>query len=49
MARSDRRREPAFDDDFRGDPRSGIVTHHAYVDISDGPYPFHEPSGELIA
>jgi 3',5'-cyclic-AMP phosphodiesterase len=33
----------------RYDPRSGLVTHHAYVDESEGPYPFHEPSGDLIA
>jgi 3',5'-cyclic-AMP phosphodiesterase len=33
----------------RYDARGGVVTHHAYVDESDGPYPFHEPSGELIA
>ena len=32
----------------RYDPRGGLVTHHAYVDDSDGPYPFYEPSGELI-
>ncbi len=31
------------------DPRGGLVTHHAYVDESDGPYPFQEPSGSLIA
>ncbi|HKT99928.1 MAG TPA: phosphodiesterase [Paraburkholderia sp.] len=33
----------------RYDEKSGIVTHHAYVDTADGPYPFHEPSGALIA
>ena len=33
----------------RYDVRGGVVTHHAYVEESDGPYPFHEPSGELIA
>ncbi|CAM2159179.1 phosphodiesterase [Paraburkholderia tropica] len=33
----------------RYDAARGIVTHHAYVEASDGPYPFHEPSGELIA
>ncbi|WP_069268166.1 phosphodiesterase [Paraburkholderia nodosa] len=33
----------------RYDPRGGIVTHHGYVDPFDGPYPFYEPSGELIA
>ncbi|WP_027815036.1 phosphodiesterase [Paraburkholderia bannensis] len=32
----------------RYDATRGIVTHHAYVDDADGPYPFHEPSGELI-
>ena len=29
------------------DPASGIVTHHAYVDAADGPYPFYS-DGELI-
>ncbi|TDG09593.1 phosphodiesterase [Paraburkholderia guartelaensis] len=33
----------------RYDPQGGIVTHHEYVDTFDGPYPFYEPSGELIA
>jgi len=33
----------------RYDEHSGIVTHHAYVDAAEGPYPFHEPSGALIA
>ncbi|MEX3982670.1 phosphodiesterase [Paraburkholderia sp. EG287A] len=33
----------------RYDPQGGIVTHHGYVDTFDGPYPFYEPSGELIA
>ncbi|TDV38323.1 3',5'-cyclic AMP phosphodiesterase CpdA [Paraburkholderia caballeronis] len=33
----------------RYDPRTGIVTHHAYVDDADGPYPFHDPGGDLIA
>jgi 3',5'-cyclic-AMP phosphodiesterase len=33
----------------RYDAVSGIVTHHAYVDEADGPYPFHESSGDLIA
>jgi 3',5'-cyclic AMP phosphodiesterase CpdA len=32
----------------RYDPAIGIVTHHAYVDAADGPYPFYEPEGELI-
>ncbi|MFC5427581.1 phosphodiesterase [Paraburkholderia denitrificans] len=32
----------------RYDPRGGVVTHHAYVDESEGPYPFYEPSGGLI-
>ncbi|MFP6559581.1 phosphodiesterase [Paraburkholderia sp. B3] len=27
----------------RYDPHSGLVTHHVYVDESDGPYPFKEP------
>jgi 3',5'-cyclic-AMP phosphodiesterase len=29
-------------------PQGGIVTHHGYVQTFDGPYPFYEPSGELI-
>lgn len=33
----------------RYDARGGLVTHHGYVDAFDGPYPFHDPSGELIA
>jgi 3',5'-cyclic AMP phosphodiesterase CpdA len=33
----------------RYDPRTGIVTHHAYVDDADGPYPFHDADGELLA
>lgn len=32
----------------RYDPATGIVTHHAYVDAAEGPYPFYEPEGELI-
>jgi len=32
----------------RYDPRSGVVTHHAYVDGADGPYPFHDERGALI-
>jgi 3',5'-cyclic-AMP phosphodiesterase len=32
----------------RYDPATGIVTHHAYVDAADGPYPFYEPEGDLI-
>jgi Icc protein len=32
----------------RYDPATGIVTHHAYVDEADGPYPFYGPDGELI-
>ncbi|NPT54988.1 phosphodiesterase [Paraburkholderia elongata] len=32
----------------RYDPATGIVTHHAYVDKADGPYPFYESEGELI-
>jgi 3',5'-cyclic-AMP phosphodiesterase len=27
---------------------SGLVTHHAYVETADGPYPFYEPEGDLI-
>ncbi|CAB3747291.1 phosphodiesterase [Paraburkholderia humisilvae] len=30
------------------DAATGLVTHHAYVDQGDGPYPFHEPAGALI-
>jgi Icc protein len=30
------------------EPASGIVTHHAYIDDADGPYPFYEPEGALI-
>ncbi|WP_144146021.1 phosphodiesterase [Paraburkholderia sp. BCC1884] len=30
------------------DPATGIVTHHAYVEAADGPYPFYEPAGALI-
>ena len=33
----------------RYDPQAGIVTHHAYVDDADGPYPFHDHHGGLIA
>jgi Icc protein len=33
----------------RYDPASGqLVTHHGYVERSDGPYPFYEPGGRLI-
>lgn len=32
----------------RYDAATGIVTHHAYVDAADGPYPFYEPEGDLI-
>lgn len=31
----------------RYDAVTGLVTHHAYVDEGDGPYPFAEPSGTL--
>jgi Icc protein len=27
---------------------TGLVTHHAYVDEGEGPYPFYEPGGTLI-
>jgi Icc protein len=30
------------------DAATGLVTHHAYVDRSEGPYPFYEPEGALI-
>ncbi|OLL30462.1 phosphodiesterase [Burkholderia sp. SRS-W-2-2016] len=26
----------------RYEPATGLVTHHAYVDAADGPYPFHD-------
>ncbi|CAN7420171.1 phosphodiesterase [Trinickia sp. LjRoot230] len=29
-------------------PATGLVTHHAYIDASEGPYPFYEPDGKLI-
>jgi 3',5'-cyclic AMP phosphodiesterase CpdA len=32
----------------RYDPATGLVTHHAYVDEGQGPYPFYEPDGKLI-
>ncbi|HLX03124.1 MAG TPA: phosphodiesterase [Trinickia sp.] len=32
----------------RYDAATGFVTHHAYVDEADGPYPFYEPTGALI-
>jgi 3',5'-cyclic AMP phosphodiesterase CpdA len=32
----------------RYDPATGIVTHHAYVDVADGPFPFYESEGDLI-
>ncbi|SEA33891.1 phosphodiesterase [Paraburkholderia sartisoli] len=32
----------------RYEPATGLVTHHAYVDAFDGPYPFYEPAGALI-
>ncbi|QCP49178.1 phosphodiesterase [Trinickia violacea] len=32
----------------RYDTATGLVTHHAYVDEADGPYPFYEPTGALI-
>lgn len=35
-------------DPAAGDPAAGLVTHHAYVDEGDGPYPFYEPDGKLI-
>ncbi|MEA3117211.1 MAG: 3,5-cyclic-AMP phosphodiesterase [Paraburkholderia sp.] len=27
---------------------TGLVTHHAYVDEGEGPYPFYQPGGTLI-
>jgi len=32
----------------RYDRVNGLITHHAYVDAADGPYPFYEPEGSLI-
>ena len=32
----------------RYDAASGLVTHHAYVDAAEGPYPFYELEGALI-
>ncbi|RQS73088.1 phosphodiesterase [Burkholderia sp. Bp8963] len=32
----------------RHTPDAGLVTHHVYVDEGDGPYPFYEPTGELV-
>ncbi|MPW21818.1 phosphodiesterase [Paraburkholderia sp. CNPSo 3157] len=32
----------------RYDSVNGLITHHAYVDAADGPYPFYEPEGTLI-
>lgn len=32
----------------RYDAASGLVTHHAYVERAEGPYPFYEPEGGLI-
>ncbi|MGN6651373.1 phosphodiesterase [Trinickia sp.] len=29
-------------------PETGIVTHHAYVDEGEGPFPFYETDGSLI-
>ncbi|MGU7779593.1 phosphodiesterase [Burkholderia sp. PU8-34] len=29
-------------------PEAGVITHHVYVDEGDGPYPFYEPTGELV-
>ncbi|RKP52179.1 phosphodiesterase [Trinickia fusca] len=29
-------------------PETGLVTHHAYVDEGDGPYPFYATDGTLI-
>jgi 3',5'-cyclic AMP phosphodiesterase CpdA len=28
--------------------QTGMTSHHVYVDEGDGPYPFYEPSGELV-
>lgn len=29
-------------------PDTGMTSHHVYVDEGDGPYPFYEPTGELV-
>ncbi|WP_071334210.1 phosphodiesterase [Burkholderia contaminans] len=29
-------------------PDAGMTSHHVYVDEGAGPYPFYEPSGELV-
>lgn len=29
-------------------PGAGLASHHVYVDASDGPHPFFEPTGTLI-
>ncbi|RQR49033.1 phosphodiesterase [Burkholderia sp. Bp9140] len=38
---------PAFAVHFHS-PETGMTSHHVYVDEGDGPYPFYEPSGELV-
>lgn len=42
------RLEPAAFALHRYDRATGLVTHHAYVDEGDGPYPFYETDGTLI-
>ncbi|OMG74997.1 phosphodiesterase [Burkholderia ubonensis] len=32
----------------RHTPDAGMITHHVYVDEGAGPYPFYEPTGELV-
>ncbi|KVU73431.1 phosphodiesterase [Burkholderia ubonensis] len=32
----------------RHTPDAGVITHHVYVDEGDGPYPFYDPTGELV-
>ncbi|KVM77616.1 metallophosphatase [Burkholderia ubonensis] len=32
----------------RHTPDAGVITHHVYVEEGDGPYPFYEPTGELV-
>lgn len=41
--------EPAAYAIHRYEARGGLVTHHGYVEAFDGPYPFHDMSGALIA
>jgi 3',5'-cyclic-AMP phosphodiesterase len=42
------RLEPAAFALHRYERTTGLVTHHAYVDEGEGPYPFYQPGGTLI-